>query len=186
MGNAWIGFRTSFSWVGNNLSLQIHSLCENLRKSASCATRRAILPLDFSLLSWWNTIYLLQFVLIYHEMKPINTLYRSHLFCNQCLAGNGLPNGRHFFTKKFYQTRILFENIESTFFLAACMHKIVHGSPLICSWFQLSCVDWLLPPPRLSLQGESRVQLFDLDGVGSIPAIPPTQITCFVHHFNKL
>jgi hypothetical protein len=24
-----------------------------------------------------------------------------------------------------------------------------------------------------------------LDGVGLIPAIPPTQITCFVDHFNK-
>ncbi len=26
------------------------------------------------------------------------------------------------------------------------------------------------------------VQLFDLDGVDSIPAIPPTQITCLVDH----
>jgi hypothetical protein len=36
------------------------------------------------------------------------------------------------------------------------------------------------------MAGKSRVQPFDLDGVGSIPAIPPTQITCFVDHFNNL
>jgi hypothetical protein len=41
-----------------------------------------------------------------------------------------------------------------------------------------------LPPPWLSLQGESGVQSFDLDGIGSIAAIPPTQITCFVDHGN--
>ncbi len=40
--------------------------------------------------------------------------------------------------------------------------------------------------PWLIRQGESRVQLFDLDSVGSIPAIPSTPITCFVEHFNKL
>ncbi len=43
-----------------------------------------------------------------------------------------------------------------------------------------------IPPPCPSWQGESRVQSFDLDCVGSIPAIPPTQFTCFVDHFNKL
>ncbi len=43
-----------------------------------------------------------------------------------------------------------------------------------------------IPPPWPSWQGESGVQSFDLDGVGSIPAIPPTQFTCFVDEFNKL
>jgi hypothetical protein len=42
------------------------------------------------------------------------------------------------------------------------------------------------PHPWTSWQGESGVQSFDLDGVGSIPAIPPTQFTCFIDEFNKL
>ena len=42
------------------------------------------------------------------------------------------------------------------------------------------------PPPWLRWQGENGVQSFDLNGVGSISAIPPTQIICFVDHFNKL
>jgi hypothetical protein len=42
------------------------------------------------------------------------------------------------------------------------------------------------PPPYPSWQGESGVQSFDLDGVGSIPAIPPTQFTCCIDEFNKL
>jgi hypothetical protein len=40
--------------------------------------------------------------------------------------------------------------------------------------------------PLAYLQGESGALSFDLDGVGSIPAIPPAQITCFVDHINKL
>ncbi len=32
----------------------------------------------------------------------------------------------------------------------------------------------------------SLVQSFGLDGVGSIPAIPPTQNTCLVDNFNKV
>jgi hypothetical protein len=47
---------------------------------------------------------------------------------------------------------------------------------------------WLviLPPPWPSWHGKSGVQSFDLDGVGSIPAILPTQFTCFIDEFNKL
>jgi hypothetical protein len=45
-------------------------------------------------------------------------------------------------------------------------------------------VEYVETAPRW--QGGSRVQSFDLDGVDSISAIPPTQITCFVDHFNKL
>jgi hypothetical protein len=41
-------------------------------------------------------------------------------------------------------------------------------------------------PPWLSWQGKSSVQSFDLDSMGSMPAIPPTQMTCFVDHYNKL
>ncbi len=41
------------------------------------------------------------------------------------------------------------------------------------------------PPPWLSWQGESGVQSFDLDGVGSIPTIPPTHFICFIDEFNK-
>jgi hypothetical protein len=45
---------------------------------------------------------------------------------------------------------------------------------------------YIRPPPWPSWQGESGVQSFDLDGVGSIPAIPPTQFTCFIDEFNRL
>ncbi len=41
-------------------------------------------------------------------------------------------------------------------------------------------------PWLFSWQGESGVQSLDLDGVGSIPAIPPTQITCFLMRLNQL
>jgi hypothetical protein len=43
-----------------------------------------------------------------------------------------------------------------------------------------------LAPPWPSWQGEREVQSFDLDGVGSIPTIYPTQFTCFIDEFNKL
>jgi hypothetical protein len=35
------------------------------------------------------------------------------------------------------------------------------------------------------IKWQKLVQLFDLDGVGSIPAVSPTQITCFFYHFNN-
>jgi hypothetical protein len=37
-----------------------------------------------------------------------------------------------------------------------------------------------------SWQGESGFQSFDLDGGGSIPAIPLMQIACFADHFSNL
>ncbi len=36
------------------------------------------------------------------------------------------------------------------------------------------------------LVGDIGVLSFDLDGVGSIHAIPPTKFTCFIDEFNKL
>jgi hypothetical protein len=44
-------------------------------------------------------------------------------------------------------------------------------------------ISYMIQPPW---QGESSFQSFDFDGMGSIPAISPTQITCSVDHFNKL
>jgi hypothetical protein len=41
-------------------------------------------------------------------------------------------------------------------------------------------------PPWQQWQGESKVQLFNLDSVGLIPAIAPTKITCFDDHIKKL
>ena len=55
------------------------------------ATGHAILPNHFSPLSWWDKTYLLQIVLIYHEMKLMNTLCLSHLFCFWCLAVKASP-----------------------------------------------------------------------------------------------
>ncbi len=39
---------------------------------------------------------------------------------------------------------------------------------------------------KFDWKGESWVQSFDLDCVGSISAIPPTLFTCFIEEFNKL
>ncbi len=36
------------------------------------------------------------------------------------------------------------------------------------------------------VQASGGVQSFDLDGMGTIPAIPPVQFTCFIDEFNKL
>jgi hypothetical protein len=64
-----------------------------------------------------------------------------------------------------------------------CMYFVLNYSS-ICndlrsSYLQVYCA--------LGLVGKAKaVQSFDLDGVGSISAIPPRQITCFVEHFNKL
>jgi hypothetical protein len=41
-------------------------------------------------------------------------------------------------------------------------------------------------PLNLVGKAKSGIQSVDLDGVGSIPAIPKMQIACFVDHFNKL
>ncbi len=55
------------------------------------AARRAILPMDFSLLSWWDATYILQIVLIYDGMNLINTLCLLHLMFYWCLAGKASP-----------------------------------------------------------------------------------------------
>ncbi len=46
-------------------------------------------------------------------------------------------------------------------------------------WAFVQSMGACLQPPWLSWQGESWVQSFDLDGVGSIPDILPMQNTCF-------
>jgi hypothetical protein len=33
---------------------------------------------------------------------------------------------------------------------------------------------------------KEKAGLFDLDGVGSTPAIPPTQFNCFIDEFKRL
>ncbi len=65
-------------------------------KIRESATRCVILLMDFSLLSWWDTTYMLQIVLIYRGMKLINTLCFSHLFCYWCVAGVACPMSNTF------------------------------------------------------------------------------------------
>jgi hypothetical protein len=65
-------------------------------KIVESATGSVILPMGFSLLSWWDTTHVLQIVLIYHGMKLINTLCLSHLCCNQRLAGKASLMGNIF------------------------------------------------------------------------------------------
>ncbi len=63
--NACICFRTSFSWVGNNPSLQIHSYCENRAKCewtcdpndevfSSVLTKQDLLVADSSYQLWYE------------------------------------------------------------------------------------------------------------------------------------
>ncbi len=85
--NAWICFRTSFSWVGNNPSLQSHLFCENQRKSYQ--TRDPTDGLFFAVLLRQDLHIADSF--IYKGMKFINTLCLSHLICYWCLAGKASP-----------------------------------------------------------------------------------------------
>ncbi len=98
-------------------------------KIRESATRRAILPMDLSLLPWWDVTYMLQILLIYTGMKLINTLYLSHLFCIQCLAGKACPTGDtslpFCFTKQGFCSKLLR--------LLCCMLSA-------CRLLRLSCV----------------------------------------------
>jgi hypothetical protein len=95
--NAWISFRTSFSWVGNNPSLQTHLLCENQRKCHHTCN---------------STEGLFSAVLMRHDLHvadpsylPWNEAYElSHLFCYWCLAGKACPMGDTFPQKKISNT----------------------------------------------------------------------------------
>ncbi len=107
-------------------------------KIGESATGHAILPMDFSLLSWWDMTYMLQIVLIYHGMKLINTFCLSHLCCYQHLARKASPKGDTF-SLNFLLNEHSVWNIVSTLF-HAWIRIVVHENPLILTWFQLSCV----------------------------------------------
>ncbi len=115
-----VGENLDWSWQGSLLCWRIlgsvsehHSLelgtiphCRftcfvKIRESA---TRRVILPMDFSLLSWWDTTYMLHIVLIYHGMKLLNTVCLSHLFCYWWVAGKACPMSDTF-SPKFLLTK---------------------------------------------------------------------------------
>ncbi len=110
-------------------------------KIRESATRSVILLMDFSLLSWWDTTYMLQILLIYNAMKLINIIYLSSLFWNQCLAGKACPTWtgdtslpKCLLNKDSVQTFLL------NFLYAVYMQIVVHDKQLILTSFQLSCV----------------------------------------------
>ncbi len=95
--NAWICFRTSFSWVGNSPSLQTHLFCENLRK---CHQTRD------------STNGLFSAVLMRHDLHvadcsylPWNEAYKDSLPVSSLLllmrSWEGMPNERHFWAESF-------------------------------------------------------------------------------------
>ena len=90
--NAWILFRTSISFEGNNPPLQIRSFGGNWGK----CNQTAMIQIHFSPLSWWDKTYMLQIVLIYHGMKLMITLCLCHLFCFWCLAVKASPMSNTF------------------------------------------------------------------------------------------
>ena len=73
-----------------------HFRLAHLVEIEESATGNAILPMDFSPLSWWDKTNMLQIVLIYHGMKLMNTLCLSHLFCYWCLARKASPKSDTF------------------------------------------------------------------------------------------
>ena len=73
-----------------------HFRLAHLVEIEESATGHAILPMDFSPLSWWDKTYMLQIVLIYHGMKLMNTLCLSHLFFYWCLARKASPTSDTF------------------------------------------------------------------------------------------
>ena len=98
--NAWICFRTSFSWVGNNLSLQIRSFGENRGKCnrtckptngffSSALMRQDLHVADSSYLPWNEA---------YAHSRSLSSL----LLSMPCWEGK--PNGRHFFAEIFIKS----------------------------------------------------------------------------------
>ncbi len=96
--NAWIDFRTSFSGVGNNPSLQTHLFCENQRKChqmSQCDSPDGL----FSA------------VLMRHDLHvadcsylPWNEAYKHSLSLSSLLFmmnWDGIPNELHFFAEIF-------------------------------------------------------------------------------------
>ena len=95
--NACICFITSFSWVGNNPSLQIHSFCENLAKCywtcdpndkvfSSVLTRQDLLVADNSFQRW------------YEACESSQSLW-SYLLLMPCWEGE--PKQQQFFAEMF-------------------------------------------------------------------------------------
>ncbi len=125
-------------------------------KIGESATRRAILPMDFSLLSWWEATYMLQILLLDDAMKLINILYLSRLFWNQCLAGKACPMGDTS-SPKFLLNKDSVQNF-CVEFVACCLHADCSSwqptyphsiSTFMCQYMQ-SSIDTcrsMLPPP---------------------------------------
>ena len=98
--NACICFRTSFSWVGNNPSLQIHSICENRAKCdwtcdptdevfSSVLMRQDLHLADSSYLPWYEA---------YERSLSLS----SHFLLMPCWEGE--PKQRQFSDEMFIKT----------------------------------------------------------------------------------
>ncbi len=87
---------------------------------------------------------------------------------------------------QFFRTGVIIDKLPKIIFSSLSFHHSMASHTTLPPSGSSSCQELPIQPPWLSWQGESGFQSFDLDGVGSILAIPQTQITCFVDLFNKL
>ncbi len=115
--NSWICFRTSFSCVGSNPSLQIHLFCEIQRKChqacystnglfSAVLMRNNLHVADHSYLTWneFNEA-------AYKHSLPLS----SHLLSMPCLEGK--PNRQHVFAEIFIK--------QEFFWKILCLHSFM-------------------------------------------------------------
>jgi hypothetical protein len=132
----FVGENLDWSWLGALLcwrllgsisehhSLELgtipHSRLTSFVIIRESATRCVILLMDFSLLSWWDTTYMLQIVLIYSGMKLINTLCISPLVCYWWVAGVACPMSDTFSPKVLLNKHSVRKFC--VYFVSCCLH----------------------------------------------------------------
>ncbi len=131
--NAHICFRTSFSWVGNNPSLQIHSICENWAKCdwtcdptdevfSSVLMRQDLHLADSSYLPWY---------------EAYDALCLSHHIFYWCLAGKASPSSDDF----WMICSLKHDSAQRKYvcIVACCLILItVHDLLRVLTWFRFS------------------------------------------------
>jgi hypothetical protein len=110
--------------------------------------------MDVSLLSWWDTAYMLQILLIYDAMKLINILYLSCLFCDQCFAVKACPTSNTPLPKCLLnKDSVLKFCVE---FVACCLHADCS------SWWKMVC-SWTLYLLYVCLKDHQLLQYIDMN-----------------------
>ena len=131
--NAWICLRASFSSVGNNPSLLIHSICENQAKCywtcdptsevfCSVLMRQDLHVADSSYLPWYEA---------YERSLDLS----SHLLLTPC--GEGEPKQQQFLAEMFIKRRFWSKKICRNCFILSwyCLQFIIYSYPHLVSIF---------------------------------------------------